>query len=92
MIAKIYSVRDEGTASFGPPFVMQNDTIMKRSIAELVAAEGAKPEAQRIEMMRYPADFSVFCVGSFDTETGEVSAAVPLARVAGLSDFVKQEG
>lgn len=91
MIVKMYAVHDSGVAAFGPPFFAQNEVMMLRSLQELVQSEMQKAPSQRVEFMKYPSSFAVFEVGRFDTESGGVEAVLPIVRVCGMSDLVKEE-
>lgn len=55
---KIYTVRDDLAEEFGPLFEQKNDATAKRSVEELLKD---KP---------YPADYSLYCIGEFDHDTG----------------------
>lgn len=64
MITKIYSVRDV-KVGFMPPTVFQNDDVANRSFqSDVLSSNGV--------LLTHPDDFSLYCLGSFDTETGEI--------------------
>ena len=57
----VYSIRDK-KAGYSPVFCMENDDYCKRQL----------PLLCNDMMSRYPEDFQLYRVGSFDTDAGEV--------------------
>lgn len=60
MDTKIYALLDTVAQDFGPPFVAINDGVAKRQSRQLLA--------QAVHM----ADFELYCIGDYDTATGEI--------------------
>lgn len=71
-----YSIRDN-KVGFGAPFLEANDHTAIRSF-------GLKVNAN--DLMYYsPADYDLYSVGSFDTETAMFKSAVPVLIKSGTS-------
>lgn len=77
MIISIYSVND-ALNGFGPLSLQNNDSSAYRSFAEA------------FKDVYQPADYSLWKIGSFDTNTGEIIPEVP-SVVCRATDFVKGE-
>ena len=77
MIISLYSVND-ALNGFGPISLQNNDAAAYRSFAEV------------FKDVYSPSDYSLFKLGSFDTETGEIIPDVPTI-VCRATDFVKGE-
>lgn len=75
MIISLYSVND-ALSGFGAPTLQNNDAAAYRSFAEA------------FKDVYQPADYSLWKVGSFDTDTGEIIPDVP-SVVCRATDFVK---
>lgn len=63
MIVKLYSVRDK-LIEFGGPIGFKDEKVAKRWFTQLLASKKANFED--------PKDFDLYCVGSMDTEKGNV--------------------
>lgn len=77
MIISIYSIQD-ALNGFGSPTLQNNDAAAYRSFAEV------------FKDVYSPQDYSLWKLGSFDTETGELIPEVP-SIVCRATDFVKGE-
>lgn len=77
MIYSIYSIQDALTG-FGAPTLQNNDAAAYRSFAEV------------FKDVFQPSDYSLWKLGSFDTNTGEIIPEVP-SIVCRATDFVKGE-
>lgn len=75
MIISLYSVNDS-LNGFGPISLQNNDAAAYRSFAEV------------FKDVYSPSDYSLFKLGSFNTETGEIIPDVPTI-VCRATDFVK---
>lgn len=63
---KVYSLFDRALREFGGLVVMNNDeSVIRAALDSLEQARGKGP------MGKYPADFDLMCLASFDVETGE---------------------
>lgn len=63
MIVKLYSVKDK-LMNFGGPIAFQDERVAKRWFTQLLASKKANYED--------PKDFDLYCVGSMDTEKGNI--------------------
>lgn len=63
MIVKLYSVKDK-LVEFGGPIAFKDEKVAKRWFMQLLASKKANFED--------PKDFDLYCVGSMDTEKGNV--------------------
>lgn len=81
---KIYSIKDT-KAGFMNPIYLQNDEIAIRSIKK--AANDVQPNA----VNDFPEDKELWYLGTFDEDTGLISAVQPkfLVRVI---DFIEKRG
>lgn len=61
----LYAVKDTKAASFSPPFTAQNDPVASRMC--LASMSGPDNLAAT-----WPADFELWCVGTFNLEDGSV--------------------
>lgn len=75
MIYPIYAIND-ALNGFGSPTIQNNDAAAYRSFAEA------------FKDVFQPADYSLWKIGSFDTNTGEIIPDVPTV-VCRATDFVK---
>lgn len=76
MIYPIYSIND-ALAGFQSPTLMNNDAFAMRAFSE------------NFSDVKSPQDYSLFKIGMFDTETGEIIPEVPTI-VCRATDFVKE--
>lgn len=82
MIKYFYSVYDAAAQSYSDPIVLATDAI---------AARGFQTESQNPDSViaKFPTDFTLFCVGEFDTVSGDVS---PVNRIVCRgTDFITKE-
>ena len=79
---KLYCVRDNKSGQWQAPVPDYNDSTMRRGVAAGLSASDLRSFA--------PSDFEIYCVGTFDPETGFVSANVP-DYVCSISDIVREE-
>lgn len=81
----IISVRDNKTG-YLPPQVDQSEAAAIRNFEYAIN----KPDTL---MYSYGADYDLFCIGEFDTDTGLISALdAPALLVSGYSVIKKAEG
>ena len=65
MVLRIYSVLDEKSEEYSPPFFAANDRLAERMIMEASKGQGSMLAA-------YPEDFKLYRIGEFDALTGEI--------------------
>lgn len=89
MITKLYSVFDFKTAVFGRPFTDQSDNSAIRNFADAVN-DSSNPNNL---WHKHPEDFSLFLVGDFDDENGELIPIHPKNLITASAIFaVKSNG
>lgn len=66
----LYAVRDSKAAIFFPPFPQINDETAARAFY----AAAMDPTT---DLSRYPDDYSLWCLGWFDDESGSLEGATP---------------
>lgn len=69
MILPIYSIRDVHTG-FMTPTVDQNDASAMRNFGHAVMNAGSL-------MNSHPKDYSLYRIGTFDTENGNIKTCIP---------------
>ena len=77
----IYSIFDKKAVSFGPLFTCANDELAKR----LVAVELLKDSM----LASCPTDFSLYCLGEYNSDNGNVSGFSPINIVCEVIALVK---
>lgn len=77
---EMYSVKDTKSQLFGMPHFQQSDGVAIRSFSTAC-------EDQNTDLNKYPSDFSLYHVGSYDISTGNVSPASP-RQICNASEFV----
>lgn len=83
MILKAYSIKDDKVGYYAPTYE-QNDKLAMRVFQSLYKDNNSM-------ISSYPADFSLYSVGEFDTDTGKLTPCEPKFLVAASSfDFVKE--
>lgn len=82
MILRSYSLYDRKAVSYSPPFHQATDGLAVRSLQELV-------NDPQTSVGRYPDDFVLYLVGTFDTEKGLVGSIEPLVHVMDARALVK---
>lgn len=75
MKMRAYTVYDEKSLSYNPPFFAATDGAAMRSFHELA-------NDLNTNVGKYPADFKLYYCGDYDTETGHLVPVSPLAHVA----------
>lgn len=70
MKQNVYSVRDSVAGVYCKPFTTPNDGLARRDFD----AASRDPHSA---LSQHPDDFTLFCIGSFDEETGLLEAIPP---------------
>lgn len=83
MITNLYSVFDAKTANFGNPFPDMNDKSATRNFTD--AVNDASNPANLWH--KHPEDFSLYSVGAFDGDTGELIPNHAKAIITGSAVF-----
>ncbi len=83
MILQAYSIKDDKVGFYAPTYE-QNDKLAIRVFQSIYKDKNST-------ISSYPADFSLFAVGSFDTDTGLLTSQTPKFLVSAASfDFIEQ--
>lgn len=80
-ILKAFSILDSKAAAYGRPMFFPTDAMAVRSLADAVADE-------KSDLARHAPDFSMYCVGSFDEASGQLTSLSAPVYVAKCLDFV----
>ena len=78
----LYTIRDNKSGQWQSPVADYNDATMRRGVAAGLSGSDLRSFS--------PADFEVFNVGTFDPESGCVTAQLP-AYVCSIADIVREE-
>ena len=79
----IYSIFDKKAVDFGPLFTSENDETAKRLVLVNVCKDTMLSSS--------PSDFSLYCLGEYDSHTGDVSGISPVKLVCEVLSLVKIE-
>lgn len=71
MIYKVFSIFDSKAAAYGQPFFAYNEGIAQRNVAASLDSDSL--------LAKFPQDYSLFVIGTFDDATGELKARSPVA-------------
>lgn len=83
-MSKIYAIKDQAIEAFSQPFFVQ-----AQGQAVRMFMDESKNEQSQIN--RHPADFELWYLGDFDEQTGAITAAANIERVARAIDFINKE-
>lgn len=72
MKQNIYSIYDRATMEYAAPFFAPSDETAARCVRGAFDSHS--------QLVLYPADYVVKCIGSFDSETGTVDGAIRLVE------------
>lgn len=78
----MFAVYDSKAACFFPPFTVPNEGVALRAFAEQCNDTNS-------QFNRFPADFTLFHIGEYDTDTGDVTAHIPHENIGCASQFVR---
>ncbi len=85
MNKRVYSVRDDRMKTYGQLVFIENDQVASRAFGDLVTSDA------KSLMNMHPADFSLWYLGLFDSESGVFSCDENPYIVARASDFVSNK-
>jgi hypothetical protein len=83
----VYSIKDLKAAYFMQPFVSRNKGEAVRSFSSAVNDAGNSNNL----MAKYPADYALFELGTFDEETGAIIPFPSLNLLGTGSDYINQQ-
>jgi hypothetical protein len=81
MIHKIFSIFDAKMQSYGDPFYSPNLGSAERTFSMIFSS--TDPDHQKSPMLQFPQDFHLYCIGEFDTDTGEISGISHVSVASG---------
>lgn len=70
MIFKMYAIYDSKTCYYHPPMMNTNDEAMCRALLEQFMLKQSM-------ITRFPVDYGLYCIGSFDDNSGKVVQIEP---------------
>lgn len=82
MILRMYALRDDVSRSYLAPSLNSNDEAAKRDLAIAVAGSASAPLGFQ------PRDFRLFCISTYDTDTGVIVPVYPQEFVCCAADLV----
>ncbi len=77
----VYSIRDVRTG-FLSPSIEVSDQVAKRNFEHAVSHSGSSL------FMSHPEDYSLWCIGAFDSDTGVLEPCNPIGRIMEASDVL----
>lgn len=84
MKMNVYAIRDSKMECFNRPFVMPADGAAVRAFQD----EINNPQG---EMSKHPSDYTLYTVGKFDEDTGELDGSTPLILAKGIDLKYREE-
>lgn len=69
---KIYTVRDSKSESYQTPFYMKTHGEAERFLKDILAKQPDQLPGWYQLMNKFPEDYDLFWLGSFDSETGKI--------------------
>ncbi|WNK13393.1 MAG: nonstructural protein [Microvirus sp.] len=84
MLLKAYCVHDAKALQYHAPFFTSTDGSALRSFADL-----ANDTATTVG--RHPNDYSLWCCGTYDDNTGHINPNLPLLHIADASSLLKPQ-
>lgn len=84
MILNAYSIYDRKALAYHSPFYQTTDGAAVRTFSDLV-------QDNNTQVGRHPADFVLYCVGSYDDAKGELTPLAPLRHVIDATALVRHQ-
>lgn len=82
MIKSVFSVFDKKAQRFGAPQLVESPAVFMRDFQDYLRREPTSVVAE------HPEDFTVFCVASFDDESGEMTPFAEPHKMVDVSVLV----
>lgn len=82
MIRKVFTIFDAATKTYSPP-------MLYRTIEEAIRVFRREVNEPTSQLSRYPADYSLFELGTFDDETSIFQCHMTPMRVASAHELVQ---
>jgi len=83
MIVNVYSIFDSKSRVFSRPYYCINGDVALRGFAQLA-------NDKQTEIGAHPADFTLFCIGTFDDELGALYSLAQHENLGLAATFVHQ--
>lgn len=84
MIQIVVSVKDLAANAFGQPAFFGSTAVAERSFRALI-----NDESQDTEFRKFPADFEMYQIGTFDSDSGTLVPVSPPVRIVRALDLVR---
>lgn len=75
MKTNVYSIYDEKAESYNAPFPLATDGLARRSFEEAC-------KDVRTDLYKYPGDFTLYCIGTWDATTAQFENITPPKFIA----------
>jgi len=85
MTINMYSVYDSKAKAYALPWFADNHEVAIRAFS-------TKINRKDNELSMHPEDYTLFCVGSFDTQTAELTPLVPNDTLGKAIEYVSKNG
>jgi len=86
MIIQMYAVLDEKDQAFRSMHFVQSDGLAARNFGDAVSGNNPNTEYLRL----HPEDYSLYCVASFNDESGLVEPYSPVRFICRASEFTQK--
>lgn len=83
MIVKVYAVYDSKVETYLPPFCQMTNAAAIREFSD-------RANTPNHQWQKHPEDYSLFCIGSFDDQTGVIDPLQPHVTLGKAIEYVKQ--
>lgn len=84
MKKSIYAIRDDKMESFGVPVIIENDAVAIRQFGDVLSKGDSV-------MTAHPEDFTIYCLGSYDSVDGRFENFDIPRKLANGADFGSKE-
>lgn len=74
-IRNMYAIYDEKAESYNTPFPLATDGLAKRSFEDAC-------KDVRTDLYKYPGDFTLYCVATWDDSKGQFENVIPVRFIA----------
>lgn len=74
-IKNMYAIYDEKAESYNTPFPLATDGLAKRSFEDAC-------KDVRTDLYKYPGDFTLYCVATWDDSKGQFENVIPVRFIA----------
>lgn len=84
MTLKVFSIFDEKAKCYGQPFFMAHNGMALRAFSDLIQDKNTTPG-------KHPSDFKLYCLGTFEDNSGELSSLAQPDFIAHAIDFIQDK-